>query len=125
GNIIPLFNYDERGNEDGINTHEAKDVTKTIPVDNRAEGVVYFLPKDNVGMPVSPTPEFIAKLETFLKKFKPQSHYIGLVVWPDSFAEYEIVRNKIYDMGLGYYVIIQSKDEPVATGGPSEEIRAR
>ena len=125
GNIIPLFDYDERGREGPMNAKSVSDVTKTIPADNRAEGVAYFMPKAGQGMPVAPTHEFVVKLEDFLHRFKPESHYIGLVVWPDSFAEYELVRNKIYELGFGYYVVIQTKDEPVATGGPAEEIRAK
>jgi hypothetical protein len=125
GRLVSMMEYDERGHEGGIDSSSVLNMTKSIPDDKRAEGVQYFLPKKGKGMVVSPTPEFIAQLNGVLRKFKPENHYIGLVVWPDSFAEFEIVRNKIYDSGFGYYVVIMAKDEPVPTGGPAEEIRAK
>jgi hypothetical protein len=116
GKMVMLLSYDEKtGRSNGLNTREVEEVINE-------KGKRYFKPKAGRGVKVEDTPEFKAKLTEMFSKFNPTKKYLGFCVWPDSYKEYSILRQKAVDAKLGFYLVLMQKDAAVSAAGPAEEM---
>lgn len=50
------------------------------------------------------------------KPLSPDSHYIGLAVWPDSYNEFIRIRNDLVEQGYEYRLLILNQGEPLTFG---------
>ena len=116
GRMIFLLSYDEKtGRSNGLNRREVEEITNE-------KGRRYFRPRKGKGIVVEDTPEFRAKLAEIFSQYSPQKKYLGFCVWPDSFKEFAILRQKTVDSKLGFYLVLMQKDAAVSAAGPAEEM---
>lgn len=47
----------------------------------------------------------------------PNTHYVAIAVWPDSFDQFQAVKQYIIAAGFEYRLIMMNDDEPLTTGG--------
>lgn len=132
GRLRFLHRYSSKGKPLGPNMAEVKI--------KRVGNNMGVFPKPMRGMVIDPgsgtdgTPEahqklldkFDAQFAASLAKFtnapsagKPESqcHYFMIAVWPDSYAEFELLRDLLVKKGFKYGLIIMEKNKPVMIGG--------
>ncbi len=118
GSVTFLMNYDAKGNSTGLNTIgvEENSTNKLIRT---------FRPRPDGGLKIQDNDRFWQQLQTRIAPFNKQNTYFGFVVWPDSYDEFELLKNKTSKLGYGYYLVLMKKDEAVSTGGPAQEYKGK
>jgi hypothetical protein len=59
-----------------------------------------------------------------LAPFSPARHHIALAVWPDSFAEFRLVRDHLVRRGFNYELLLIERDGLVGIGaGGSSKVQ--
>lgn len=57
------------------------------------------------GTAIGGTPEASSQLVARLDEFNPKRDYIGLVVWPDSFEQFGVLKKVLIQKGFEYRLI--------------------
>lgn len=110
-----VFLLDEVEGKRALNWREVEEIVND-------KGKRYFRPRRNKGIKIEDTPEFNAKIAEMFKQYNPQQQYLGFCVWPDSYKEYAMLRQKAVDAKLGFYLVLMQKDAAVSAAGPAEEM---
>jgi hypothetical protein len=118
GTLTFLMNYDAKGAATGLNTIGIEE-TSTNPL------IRAFRPRTEAGLKIRDNEQFWQQIQGRLALFDKKNAYIGFVVWPDSYDEFEIIKNRTSKMGFGYYLVLMKKDESVTTGGPAQEYKGK
>ena len=87
-------------------------------------GVKAIGPKPGQGVPVTDAAGLKASLAAHFAKFtneppaKPeaQCHYFNVIVWPDSYSQFEVLRDLLIEKDYAYNVVLQKKGQPVPVG---------
>jgi hypothetical protein len=118
GSVTFLMNYDTKGNSTGLNTIGVEE-TSTNKL------IRMFRPRVDGGLKIVDNDRFWQQLQARIAPFNNKTTYFGFVVWPDSYDEFEMLKNKTSKMGYGYYLVLMKKDESVSTGGPAQEYKGK
>jgi hypothetical protein len=118
GTMTFLMNYDARGNATGLNTVGVEETSTNKLIRT-------FKPRVEAGLKIQDTDRFWDQLAARLAPFNKNNTYMGFVVWPDSYEEFEMLKARTTKMGYGYYLVLMRANESVSTGGPAQEFKAR
>ncbi len=118
GSLTFLMSYDAKGTATGLNTIGVEE--------NSSNSLIRtFKPRADGGLKIQDNERFWQQLQARLSPFNNKTTYIGFVVWPDSYDEFELLKNRTSKMGFGYYLVLMKKDEAVSTGGPAQEFKGK
>jgi len=77
--------------------------------------IVRISPKPYAGLPIDDDQSFADAIGKKIEELNPSRDYLALVVWDDSFQEFNEVRNSIVKLGFDYRII------PIEDGGFIQE----
>ncbi len=97
GRLYVWHRYDALGFPMGLNTDE-------FVVVGRELGGILTQPKPYAGVPLD-APDAEAQVARRLRAFHPQSHALDVAVWPDSFAEFAVLRRVAVRLGFEYRLL--------------------
>jgi hypothetical protein len=69
--------------------------------------------KKQIGLVVNTRDQIVHWRKKLTKPLSPDSHYIGLAVWPDSYNEFIRIRNDLVEQGYEYRLLILDQGEPL------------
>ena len=107
--------YTKRNPDGGFGRNEAE----TNQIDEG--GALFFEPKPNTGIQISLTGDSDDAIERRLDDFDKDSHYMKIIVWPDSFGHFSMVRNVMLHKGFEYLLLPLPEDERVFFGSETQE----
>lgn len=97
GRLYVWHRYDAFGLRAGLNTEDF------LVVGRELSGIL-TQPKPYAGVPLD-TPDAEARVAHRLRVFHPQAHALDVAVWPDSFAEFAVLRRVAVRMGFEYRLL--------------------
>jgi hypothetical protein len=83
----------------------------------RDEHGEYVVPKASAGTPVDIAAEPGRTVAHRLAGLNPGQHYIAIGVWPDSFNQFQVVRNALVESGFEYRLLPVSDQRKIYTSG--------
>jgi len=107
GRMFMAFHYNGRGKRLSLNK-------SGVELDAGGKSV---RPKPGAGWLIKDREALAKHLKVFLAQFREKSHYFALVVWPDSHAECDMLRDELIRMGFGYNLLLIKEGSPVYIGG--------
>lgn len=110
GRLFLWHRYSSTGERMGLNTEEF------LVVDDTSDGLV-VRPRPGKGIPVDRSAETRERIASRLRQFSPREKILALVVRPDSFAEYRVVRDVAASLGFQYRLMPCTTDSPVVDRG--------
>lgn len=112
GRIYQWHKYDKIGIRKGLNTDD-------FMVVERAGHQLTTRPHPLRGIDLSNHDAAQARLVAILRQFNPQVHSITVVVRPDSFHAFALVRDTLIQQGFDYRLMPMSDSDPLADRGGS------
>lgn len=109
GRLYVWHRYNALGLRAGLNTDEFRVV-------GREPDGVLTQPKPYAGVPLD-APGADAQVAQRLRAFRPQAQALDVAVWPDSFAEFTVLRRVAVRMGFEYRLLPMSEGEPLLDRG--------
>jgi len=100
------FQYDKQGQRVGHNTTCVKisaDKSRMYPIAGQ-------------GIGVADSDAFRTALRSQLQKFNNKQHYMVVAVWPDSYREFEILRDAVTRLGFEYGLLLLAEGDAVLLG---------
>jgi hypothetical protein len=88
-------------------------------VDDPVEGK-YVEPIENAGLPIAPDGSNAEQIGEKLTIFDKNQHYLSVVVFKDSFANFEALKNEMIRAGFEYQLILFADDEKAHIGPQTE-----
>jgi hypothetical protein len=82
-----------------------------------AAGLQLAEPVPGAGTPVRGDGSARAAVEQRIAQFNRDRHFIAVVVWPDSFAEFAVVKDILVRQGFEYRLMPWPDGEPIPLGG--------
>lgn len=70
----------------------------------------------NAGLKLDGTDMARTGINRRLTPFRPADHYVTIVVWPDSYQEFRLLRDHIVKQGYEYRLLLMDENEPVGFG---------
>jgi hypothetical protein len=93
----------------------------TDEVETDGENLIGLMPQR--GTPVRDGPALELRLAGIMRKTNPHRDYICLAVWPDSYAEFVIVRDRLVKAGYEYRLMLITEGGGVSMGGGSGTVQ--
>jgi hypothetical protein len=87
-------------------------------IEREADGI---MPKPGVGIHVSKPS--MPSIQAEFARYNPRAHYIAVVLWEDSFAQWPTVQTAIRRKGLSYRLLLRRENEKVTTGCSSGKVQ--
>ena len=126
GRLAFAQRYDAGGRPGAVN---AADVQPLRDAGGKLRGM---RPRPGRGVAVSTPEDLRARLGPQFARFTPapaggrqqkDCHYFNVVVWPDSFRQFEILRDWLIEKGFGYGLVLveAGKEVPIGPGLPEEQ----
>lgn len=112
GRLYVWHRYNALGLRAGLNTDEF------LVVGRERDGIL-TQPKPYAGVPLD-APDAEARVAKRLRAFQPKAHALDVAVWPDSFAEFAVLRRVAVRMGFEYRLVPMSEGEPLWDRGGSD-----
>ncbi|MCR4412721.1 MAG: hypothetical protein NUV77_09885 [Thermoguttaceae bacterium] len=109
GRLYVWHRYDAMGLRAGLNTDD-------FLVVGREPGGILTQPKPYAGVPLD-GPDNEARVAQRLRVFHPQTDALHVAVWPDSFAEFAVLRRVAVRMGFEYRLLAMAEGEPLFDRG--------
>lgn len=110
GRLYVWHRWSPTGERLGLNTEEF------VVIEDSSKGLV-VRPKPGGGLPIDRRDSTREQIEQRLKQFRPTQKVLALVVRPDSFAEYRVVREVAARLGFEYRLMPCDNDSPVSDRG--------
>lgn len=73
-------------------------------------------PKPYKGRPIPRSGPLPGSITELLDDSPPQSHYVTIAIWDDSFEEFQVLRDHLVDSGYDYRLIVTTDGDSVAYG---------
>jgi len=112
GRVYTWHRYDSSGEQVGLNTDD-------LLVHERSDGRYGVTPKPYAGVAIGTQPRDVAALRQKLADFHPDRHYLAVIVWEDSFAEFQILRNQLVADGWEYRLMLAGPESEIVDRGGS------
>ena len=103
---MPLT-HDRAGKETGLNLAEIRV--------NLADSGVALVP--NTGTVIADTEQARRALDKRFVVFRADADYLLFLVWPDSYAEFKLVRDRLVEKGFDYQVMLMDENTVLSLGG--------
>jgi hypothetical protein len=110
GRLYVWHRYDAMGNRRGLNTDDFLTTRRS------AEGLE-TTPRPTHGVPVSDAPQSRREISEVLRRFNPARCYPHFVVRPDSFDEFQMVRDVALELGFEYRLTPLEADTSIRDRG--------
>jgi hypothetical protein len=94
----------------GLNTDEF------IVVSEDGDGLV-TRPKPTAGVVLDETPASQAAVKRVLQRFNPRTSYLVVIARPDSYGEFQFVRDRAIEMGMEYRLMPTGKNDAISDRG--------
>lgn len=114
GRFYVWHRYGPSGGRLGLNTDE-------FVVLDESAGEMRTTPMPNAGTIVADSSVAIQQLSTRVNHFNPTRDYIGIVVWPDSFEQFRLVKKVLIQRGFEYRLIPAKHGDSFRDRGGSSE----
>ncbi|MEO2035403.1 MAG: hypothetical protein ABGZ35_25270 [Planctomycetaceae bacterium] len=114
GRLCSHASVDSSGN---LTRNEAESAVQTVDGKEFAEPIV------SAGLRIEPGGENVEAISERFKKFDPDKHFLGIVVWEDSFEHFEMVKQAAIRLGFKYQLIPLAQDEKVLIGVTSKDVQ--
>ncbi|HVJ68507.1 MAG TPA: hypothetical protein VM510_11005 [Caulifigura sp.] len=112
GRLYVWHRYDSMGNRLGLNTED-------FLVIGKSSEALETTPRPTRGVPITITPASRAELASVIRRFNRDRHYPAFVVRPDSYDDFEVVRDVAVELGFEYRLLPQEADSTLVDRGGS------
>lgn len=112
GRMYVWHRYDADGTRQGLNEED-------FVIVGEEHGHLVTRPKPTAGIAVGSTPEAREALRRRLQSFSPRASYLAVVVRPDSFHSFSLLRDCMVELGFEYRLSPQEEGAAIVDRGGS------
>ncbi|MFO0899984.1 MAG: hypothetical protein U0836_21335 [Pirellulales bacterium] len=112
GRLYTWHRYSAAGEQLGVNTED-------MFLHERADGHYGVTPKPYAGVAIGDNPQDEAAVRRKLAEFDPDRNYLAVIVWEDSFADFQRFRNQLVADGWEYRLMLAGPESEIVDRGGS------
>lgn len=117
GRLYLWHDYDANQIRQGLNTRDFVVIEET-------DGEMFTQPNPIRGIPLDNSTESKTKIQRLLRPFDPNHHYIAVVTRPDTYGEFQILRDLLLAAGYEYRLMPLEEDTQISdTGGSGGQVQ--
>ena len=113
GRLYVWHKYSPAGQKLGLNTDDF------VVIEENAQGLL-TLPKPYAGVPISDEDASRLAVRELLAPFRAARQYLTIVVWPDSFDQFQNLKRVLVSLGFEYRLIPMPPGETIYDRGGSD-----